>query len=453
MFKKVLVANRGEIALRIIRACHELSISTVAVYSTADELALHVRFATEAVCIGPPEPSRSYLHISSIIAAAELTNADAIHPGYGFLSENAEFAGICADHGITFIGPTAKIISLMGDKAQARKTMIAAGVPVTPGSEGIVADPKIGADIAEKLGYPVMIKATAGGGGRGMRRADEPSRFVELFHQAQAEALNAFGNGDLYVEKFLSEPRHVEIQVMGGPDGKSVALGERDCSIQRRNQKLIEESPSPIVSPEMRQAMSEAAVMAADKVGYIGAGTVEFLVDSERNFYFMEMNTRIQVEHPVTEMVYGLDLLKAQIRAHAGIALPAWVAHAKLRGHAIECRINAEDPAHDFRPAPGKIESFHVPGGTGVRVDTAVYAGYEIQPYYDSLIAKLIVHGQDRQEAIIRMQRALEEFIIEGVPTTIPFHQQVLADDVFGSGKFTTGFLDNFVYKPTEGTA
>jgi acetyl-CoA carboxylase biotin carboxylase subunit len=450
MFKKVLVANRGEIALRIIRACHELSVSTVAVYSTADELALHVRFATEAVCIGPPEASRSYLRISSVIAAAELTNADAIHPGYGFLAENAEFARICADHGITFIGPTAEIINLMGDKAQARKTMIAAGVPVTPGSDGIVSDARSASKVAAELGYPVMVKATAGGGGKGMRKVEDPANFETLFMQARTEAQNAFGNGDIYIEKFLAEPRHVEIQVMGDPDGKAVALGERECTIQRRNQKLIEESPSPIITPEKRQQMSAAAVSAADKVGYIGAGTIEFLVDAERNFYFMEMNTRIQVEHPVTELVYGLDLVKAQIRAHAGENMPDWVKGAKLRGHALECRINAEDPAHDFRPTPGVIETFHVPGGTGVRVDTAVYAGYEVPPYYDSMIAKLIVHGRDRLEAINRMQRALEEFIVEGVATTIPFHQQVLDDPQFRAGDFTTAFLEKFDYQPVE---
>ncbi len=451
MFKKVLIANRGEIALRIIRACHELSIPTVAVYSTADELALHVRFATEAVCIGPPEAKRSYLRIASIIAAAELTNADAIHPGYGFLAENAEFAGICADHGISFIGPTAQIISLMGDKAQARRTMIDSGVPVTPGSDGVVENVQQAAEIAGQLGYPVMIKATAGGGGKGLRKADSPDQFHTLFQQAQAEAQSAFGNGDIYIEKFLAEPRHIEIQIIGNPDGTAVALGERECSIQRRNQKLIEESPSPIMTPELRAEMSAAAVQAAEKVGYIGAGTVEFLVNAERNFYFMEMNTRIQVEHPVTEMVYGLDLLKAQIGAHAGENMPAWVAGAKLRGHAIECRINAEDPAHDFRPSPGLIESFHIPGGTGVRVDTAAYAGYQVQPYYDSMIAKLIVHGRNRQEAINRMQRALEEFIIEGIATTIPFHQQVLDTDGFRSGEFTTAFLEHFTYQPAEG--
>ncbi len=450
MFKKVLIANRGEIALRVIRACHELGVDTVAVYSTVDELSLHVRFATEAVCIGPPESSRSYLQIPSIIAAAEVTNADAIHPGYGFLAENAEFAAICADHNVTFIGPSADIINLMGDKNQARRTMIAAGVPVTPGSQDVVTTVKDAQKIAEELGYPVMVKASAGGGGKGMRRVDQAADLPKLFAQARNEAEGAFGNGALYLEKYVSKPRHIEVQIMGNPDGTAVAMGERECSIQRRNQKLIEESPSPIVDDAMRKQLSDAAVKAAEKVSYVGAGTVEFLVDADKNFYFMEMNTRIQVEHPVTEMVYGVDLVKAQIRAHAGLHVKKWVKNAKLRGHAIECRINAEDPEHDFRPAPGMITSFHVPGGTGVRVDTAAYAGYQVQPYYDSMIAKLIVKGADRNEAINRMQRALEEFIIEGIPTTIPFQQQVLADPAFRSGEFTTAFLETFEYKPAE---
>ncbi|MEE9464890.1 MAG: acetyl-CoA carboxylase biotin carboxylase subunit [Candidatus Neomarinimicrobiota bacterium] len=452
MFKKVLIANRGEIALRIIRACNELDIATVAVYSTADELALHVRFATEAVCIGPPESSRSYLHIPAIIAAAELTNADAIHPGYGFLAENAEFAQICADHGITFIGPTAEIITMMGDKARARKTMVAAGVPVTPGSKDIVPNVKEAATLAEDLGYPVMVKATAGGGGRGMRRVDTPDLLPDLFAQASNEAQGAFGNGDLYLEKFVREPRHIEVQILGNADGQAVALGERECSIQRRNQKLVEESPSPIVNERVRKQLCQAAVKAAEQVGYIGAGTVEFLMDADRNFYFMEMNTRIQVEHPVTELVYGIDLVKLQIGVHAGVPVPGWIKKARLRGHAIECRINAEDPAHDFRPSPGMISSFHVPGGMGVRVDTAAYAGYQVQPYYDSMIAKLIVHGSNREEAIKRMRRALEEFIIEGIATTIPFQEQVLAHPVFQKGEFTTAFLETFKYQPVEET-
>ncbi|UCH10691.1 MAG: acetyl-CoA carboxylase biotin carboxylase subunit [Fidelibacterota bacterium] len=450
MFNKILIANRGEIALRIIRACHELGISTVAVYSTADELALHVRFATEAVCIGPPESSRSYLHIPAIMSAAELTNADAIHPGYGFLAENAEFAGICEDHGITFLGPRSETIRLMGDKSAARETMMKAGVPVTPGTQGVIHNVQDAVREAEGLGYPVMVKASAGGGGRGMRRVETPDLLPEAFVQAQNEAQSAFGNGDLYVEKFISEPRHIEVQVMGGPDGKAVALGERECSIQRRNQKLIEESPSPVVDDKLRRKLCDAAVQAAEQVGYLGAGTVEFLLDNEQNFYFMEMNTRIQVEHPVTEMVYGIDLLKTQIGVHAGISVPAWVAKAQLRGHAIECRINAEDPLHDFRPAPGLITSFHVPGGMGVRVDTAAYAGYHVQPHYDSMIAKLIVHGTTRESAINRTQQALEEFVIEGIPTTIPFHQQVLADPDFRSGRFTTAFLESFQYQPSE---
>ncbi|MFB0515413.1 MAG: acetyl-CoA carboxylase biotin carboxylase subunit [Candidatus Neomarinimicrobiota bacterium] len=450
MFNKVLIANRGEIALRIIRACHELGISTVAVYSTADELALHVRFATEAVCIGPPESSRSYLHIPSIIAAAELTNADAIHPGYGFLAENAEFAAICEDHDITFIGPKADTIRLMGDKSAARKTMIAASVPVTPGSKGVIRDPREAVRVAEELGYPVMLKASAGGGGRGMRRVEEPELLPKAFIQAQNEAQSAFGNGDLYVEKYVTDPRHIEVQIMGSPAGHVVALGERECSIQRRNQKLIEESPSPAVDEALRKKLCKAAVRAAEKVGYLGAGTVEFLLDGEGNFYFMEMNTRIQVEHPVTEMVYGIDLVKTQIGVHAGVPVPNWVEKAKLRGHAIECRINAEDPSHDFRPSPGMITSFHVPGGMGVRVDTAAYAGYQVQPYYDSMIAKLIVHGITRDSAINRMRQALEEFVIEGIPSTIPFHQQVLADPNFRQGRFTTSFLETFEYQPVE---
>ena len=450
MFRKVLIANRGEIALRIIRACHELGISTVAVYSTADELALHVRFATEAICIGPPESARSYLYIPSIIAAAELTDADAIHPGYGFLAENAEFAAISEEHNITFIGASAATIRLMGDKAEARKTMMKAGVEVTPGSADVVRDVREAVKTAEELGYPVMVKASAGGGGKGMRKVESPEQLPQAFNQARNEAQSAFGDGSLYLEKFVSEPRHIEIQVLGDLSGKVVALGERECSIQRRNQKLIEESPSPVVDEDLRHTLREAAIRAAEEVGYLGAGTVEFLLDEHRNFYFMEMNTRIQVEHPVTEMVYGIDLVKTQIGVHAGIPVPDWVAGAKLRGHALECRINAEDPSHDFRPSPGLITSFHVPGGMGVRVDTAAYAGYEVQPYYDSMIAKLIVHGATRESAINRMQQALEEFVIEGIRTTIPFHQQVLADPDFRQGRFTTAFLDTFNYQPVE---
>jgi acetyl-CoA carboxylase biotin carboxylase subunit len=450
MIKKVLIANRGEIALRIIRACHELGIQTVAVYSTADELSLHVRFATEAVCIGPPASSRSYLHIPAIMAAAELTNADAIHPGYGFLAENAEFAQICEEHGITFIGSSAQIIRLMGDKAEARKTMVKAGVPVTPGSKDVIDKVDQAGKLAEELGYPVMVKASAGGGGRGMRKVDTPDQLPDLFAQAKNEAEGAFGNGDLYLEKFIRDPRHIEVQILGNPDGSAVALGERECSIQRRNQKLIEESPSPVVDEALRAKLCAAGVQAAEGVSYIGAGTVEFLLDGDKNFYFMEMNTRIQVEHPVTEMVVGADLIKAQIRIHAGESVFDWIKGAKLRGHAIECRINAEDPEHNFRPAPGYISTFHVPGGTGVRVDTAAYAGYTVQPYYDSMIAKLIAHGRNRKEAINRMQRGLEEFIIEGIPTTIPFQQQVLADPDFRAGNFTTAFLETFEYKPAK---
>ncbi len=453
MFKKVLIANRGEIALRIIRACHELGISTVAVYSTADELGLHVRFATEAVCIGPPESSRSYLNIPSIIAAAELTNADAIHPGYGFLAENAEFAAICEDHSIAFIGPRADTIRLMGNKLEARLTMEKAGVPVTPGSQEVIPNVQEAVKVADDLGYPVMIKASAGGGGRGMRMVNDQQQLPEAFIQAQNEARSAFGNDDLYIEKYLTNPRHIEVQIMSDLNGEAVALGERECSIQRRHQKLIEESPSPAVDETLRQKLSEAAIRGAQGVKYLGAGTVEFLLDGEGNFYFMEMNTRIQVEHTVTEMVYGIDLLKTQIGIHADLPMPDWVKTASLRGHALECRINAEDPAHDFRPSPGLIISFHVPGGMGVRVDTAAYAGYHVQPYYDSMIAKLIVHGTTRESAINRAQQALEEFVIEGIATTIPFHQQVLADPDFRRGEFTTAFLESFQYNNMEESA
>jgi len=445
VFNKILIANRGEIALRIIRACRELGIKTVAVYSLADRDSLHVRFADEAVCIGPPPSKDSYLNISRIIAAAEITNADAIHPGYGFLAENASFAEICESSGIKFIGPKAEMIQAMGDKAFAKETMRKAGVPVVPGSNGVIKDLKTAKEVAEATGFPVMIKASAGGGGRGMRIVHDLGELEKAFQTAKAEAQSSFGNDDVYIEKCIEEPHHVEVQVFGDQYGNAIHFGERDCSIQRRHQKLIEESPSPAVDDELRKKMGEAAVRGIKSVRYESAGTVEFLVDKNKNFYFMEMNTRIQVEHPVTEEVIGYDLIKEQIRIAAGEQLIQQ--EMKPSGHAIECRINAEDPYQDFRPSPGKITSFHLPGGLGVRVDTHAYAGYEIPPFYDSLIAKLIVHGRDRQEAISRMLHALEEFVIEGVKTTIPFHQQVLESEKFRSGMFDTHFVDSFDLK------
>lgn len=444
MFKKILIANRGEIALRIIRTCHELGIKTVVVYSEADRDSLHVRFADEAVCIGPPASKDSYLNIPRIIAAAEITNADAIHPGYGFLAENASFADICASSGLTFIGPTAEMISLMGDKALARETMSKAEVRVVPGSNGVVQDLKALREVANGLGYPVMIKAAAGGGGRGMRIVFGDEELEKSFQAAGAEAEAAFGSPSLYLEKFLEPAHHVEIQVMGDRHGSVIHLGERDCSIQRRHQKLIEESPSPLIDADLREQMGTAAVKGAKAVKYLGAGTIEFLVDDEKNFYFMEMNTRIQVEHPVTEEVTNVDLLKTQIQVAAGERLSK--KKIKPHGHAIECRVNAEDPDHDFRPSPGKITSFHVPGGFKVRVDTHAYAGYEIPPYYDSLIAKLIIHAPSRNEAINKMRQALEEFIIEGVHTTLPFHKKVMMDEDFRAGKYNTGFVEKFVF-------
>ncbi len=440
MFKKILIANRGEIALRILRTCHELGIRTVVVYSEADRDSLHVRFADEAVCIGPPPSRDSYLNIPRIIAAAEITNADAIHPGYGFLAENANFAEICASSGITFIGPTSEMIALMGDKALARETMKKAGVPLIPGSDGVISDLNALREVANELGYPVMIKAAAGGGGRGMRIVENDEQLEKSFQAAGAEAESAFGNPNLYVEKCIDPAHHVEIQVLGDRHGNVIHLGERDCSIQRRHQKLIEESPSPIVDEELREKMGSAAVAGAKSVNYLGAGTIEFLVDDEKNFYFMEMNTRIQVEHPVTEEVTDVDILKTMIRVAAGERLSK--KQVKPQGCAIECRINAEDPDHDFRPSPGKITSFHVPGGFKVRVDTHAYAGYEIPPHYDSLIAKLIVHAPTRPEAINKMTQALEEFIIEGVYTTIPFHKKVMADKDFREGRYNTRFVE-----------
>ncbi len=442
MFTKVLVANRGEIALRVIRACRELGIQTVAVYSEADRESLHVRFADDDVCIGPPPGRLSYLKIPNLIAAAEITGADAIHPGYGFLAENAEFADTCRASNITFIGPTGDQIRSMGDKASAKRLAKAAGVPTVPGSEGIINDPEEALALAETIGFPVIIKATAGGGGKGMRIAHDRDNFLQLFSLAQNEALSSFNNGDVYVEKYLEHPRHVEIQIIGDQHGRVAHLGERDCSVQRRHQKLIEESPSPALTEELRVRMGEAAVALAASIDYVGAGTLEFLLDTDGSFYFMEMNTRIQVEHPVTEMVTGVDIVKEQIRVAAGepLSLPADM--NGLRGHAIECRVNAEDPYRNFQPHPGLITAYHPPGGPGVRVDTHVYAGYTVPPHYDSLLAKVIVHGRDRAEALARMGQALDSFILEGVSTTIPFLARVIRHPDFVAGHVDTRFLE-----------
>ena len=442
MISKVLIANRGEIALRVIRTCREMGLKTVAVYSTADRDSLPVRFADEAVCIGPPPSARSYLHVPAIIAAAEVTGADAVHPGYGFLSENADFARVCDDHDLVFIGPTPDTISRMGDKSVAKETMRAAGVPVVPGSDGAVADAAEGLREAREAGFPVMIKASAGGGGRGMRMARTEAEFDNLFAQASNEALNAFGDGRIYIEKFVEEPRHIEIQLLGDGQGTVVHFGERECSIQRRHQKLLEEAPSPIVDADLRERMGRAAVEGALAVDYRGAGTVEFLVDKNRDFYFMEMNTRIQVEHPVTEEVTGEDLIEWQLRVASGEKVTG--GNRALRGHSIECRINAEDPFRGFSPSPGRITAFHSPKGRGVRCDTHVFAGYTVPPTYDSMIAKLIVREQTRERAIEKMRRALNEFVIEGVQTTVPFHQQLLQNDRFRAGDFTTKFLEDF---------
>jgi acetyl-CoA carboxylase biotin carboxylase subunit len=438
----VLIANRGEIALRVIRACRELGVQTVAVYSEADRESLHVRFADDDVCIGPPPSRQSYLRIPNLIAAAEITGADAIHPGYGFLAENAEFADTCRASNITFIGPTGEQIRQMGDKATARRLAQEAGVATVPGSPGTIDDPEEALAFAEGIGFPVIIKATAGGGGKGMRIAHDAEQFGQVFGLAQSEALGAFGNGAVYVEKYLQRPRHVEIQVMGDCFSKVVHLGERDCSVQRRHQKLIEESPSPALTPELRELMGESAVALASNIGYIGAGTIEFLLDSDGSFYFMEMNTRIQVEHPVTEMVTSFDLVKEQIRVAAGEPIGFMGDGRRLRGHAIECRINAEDPYRNFQPSPGLITAYHPPGGPGVRVDTHVYAGYRVPPYYDSLLAKVIVHGNDRTEALSRMGQALDSFILEGVTTTIPFLARVIRHPDFVAGNVDTKFLE-----------
>ncbi|SHI82809.1 acetyl-CoA carboxylase, biotin carboxylase subunit [Hymenobacter daecheongensis DSM 21074] len=442
MFKKILIANRGEIALRIIRTCKEMGIKTVAVYSTADKESLHVRFADEAVCIGPPPSAQSYLNIPSLIAAAEITNADAIHPGYGFLSENAEFSRVCQENGIKFIGATAEMINKMGDKASAKATMIAAGVPCIPGSVGLLDDFQQALKIAHKVKYPVILKATAGGGGRGMRVARTDEELEKGWNDARTEAKAAFGNDGLYLEKFVEEPRHIEIQIVGDQYGRACHLSERDCSIQRRHQKLVEEAPSPFMTDELRDKMGKAAVAGASAINYEGVGTIEFLVDKNRDFYFMEMNTRIQVEHPVTEEIINYDLIKEQIKVAAGIPISGNNYYPKM--HAMECRINAEDPRNGFRPSPGKITVLHIPGGHGVRVDTHVYAGYAIPPNYDSMIAKLITTAQTREECIVKMKRALSEFVVEGVRTTIPFHLKLMDDEKFKEGVFTTAFLETF---------
>jgi acetyl-CoA carboxylase, biotin carboxylase subunit len=442
LFKKILIANRGEIALRIIRTCKEMGIKTVAVYSTADRDSLHVRFADEAVCIGPPPSSQSYLNMSSIMAAAEITAADAIHPGYGFLSENAKFSEICDLHGVKFIGARPEMINSMGDKSSAKETMKKAGVPIVPGSDGLVEDIKDLKKVAKQIGYPVIIKASAGGGGRGMRIVWEEKDLEKAFESAKMEAGAAFGNDAIYVEKYIEEPRHIEIQIVGDQFGTICHLSERDCSIQRRHQKLIEETPSPFMTPELREKMGNAAIAAAASVNYEGVGTVEFLVDKNRNFYFMEMNTRIQVEHPVTEEVISYDLIKEQILVAAGIPISGKNYYPEKC--AIECRINAEDPFNDFRPSPGRILNLNKPGGHGVRVDSHIYTGYTIPPNYDSMIAKLIVSARTREEAIVKMRRCLEEFVIEGIHTTIPLHLQIMNDKNYMEGKFTTAFMNDF---------
>ena len=448
MFKKILIANRGEIALRVIRTCKEMGIKTVAVYSTADAESLHVKFADEAVCIGPPPSNLSYLKMSNIIAAAEITNADAIHPGYGFLSENSKFSKICQEHGIKFIGASPEMIDRMGDKASAKATMIEAGVPCVPGSVGILESYDQALQLSRDFGYPVMLKATAGGGGKGMRAVWKEDELLKAWEGARQESAAAFGNDGMYLEKLIEEPRHIEIQVVGDSYGKACHLSERDCSVQRRHQKLTEETPSPFMTDELREKMGEAAVKAAEYIKYEGAGTVEFLVDKHRNFYFMEMNTRIQVEHPITEQVIDYDLIREQIMVAAGIPISGKNYLPQL--HAIECRINAEDPYNDFRPSPGKITTLHMPGGHGVRLDTHVYSGYTIPPNYDSMIAKLITTAQSREEAISKMRRALDEFVIEGIKTTIPFHRQLMDDPRYIAGEYTTAFMDTFKMNDPE---
>ncbi|WP_298439335.1 acetyl-CoA carboxylase biotin carboxylase subunit [Geobacter sp.] len=444
MFHKVLIANRGEIALRVIRACKELGIKTVAVYSTADRESLHVKLADESVCIGPAPSLQSYLNINAIIAAAELTDAEAIHPGYGFLSENAAFAEICENCGITFIGPSSRSMRVMGDKISARQAVIKEGVPILPGTKEGVNDVNEAIKIAKKIGFPVIIKATAGGGGRGMKIVHSPAALPNAFATARAEAQAGFGNPEVYIEKYCEQPRHVEIQVMADKHGNVIHLGERDCSIQRRHQKIIEEAPCPVMTPELRKAMGDAAVKAAKSVGYDSVGTVEFLLDKNRDFYFMEMNTRVQVEHPVTEMVTGIDIVREQIRSAAGLKLRYKQSDIKIHGHSIECRVNAEDPVK-FTPSPGKITGYHTPGGLGVRVDSFVYDQYSVVPHYDSLVSKLIVHADTREDAIRRMARALDEYIIEGIKTTIPFHKRIMANKDFMEGNIDTGFLERIV--------
>ena len=448
MFKKILIANRGEIALRVIRTCKEMGIKTVAVYSQADQESLHVKFADEAVCIGPAASTDSYLKMSNILAAAEITNADAIHPGYGFLSENSKFSNLCEEHDIKFIGASAEMIDRMGDKANAKTTMIEAGVPCVPGSEGVIEDFAECLKLATEAGYPVMLKASAGGGGKGMRAVWKEEELEDCWVAARYESKMAFGNDDMYLEKLIQEPRHIEIQIVGDSFGKACHLSERDCSVQRRHQKLTEETPSPFMTDELRQKMGEAAVNAAEYISYEGAGTVEFLVDKDRNFYFMEMNTRIQVEHPITEEVVGFDLIREQISVAAGVPVSGKNYLPLL--HSIECRINAEDPYKGFRPAPGKITTFHAPGGHGVRLDTHVYAGYTIPPNYDSMVAKLITTAQTRKEAISKMKRALDEFVVEGVKTTIPFHRQLMDHPVYVSGNYTTKFMEDFVMEKEQ---
>ncbi len=447
MFRKILIANRGEIAVRIIRACRELGVRCVAVYSTADRNSLHAQIADEAVCIGPPATKDSYLNMDAVIQAALNTGAEAIHPGFGFLSENAEFARKCAEYGLVFIGPSPEAIELLGNKAAAKETMAAAGVPVIPGSKGAVATVDEARAFAEKAGYPVLVKASAGGGGRGIRRVDLPSELEAQMTAAQQEAEKFFGDSSVYIEKFLINPHHVEIQIIGDQHGHYIYLGERDCSMQRRNQKIIEECPSPIVDAELRKKMGEAAVTAAKQCNYFNAGTIEFLVDEERSFYFMEMNTRIQVEHPITEEVTGFDLVKAQIEIAAGLPLKVSQDEVKLRGHAIECRINAENPSLDFRPSPGTITALYMPGGPGIRIDGAVYQGYTITPYYDSMISKLIAHGSDREDAINKMKWALSEFIVEGVDTNIEFQLEMITRPEFRSGSYDIGFLNRYMEK------
>ncbi len=447
MFDKILIANRGEIALRIIRTCREMGIKTVAVYSTADEKSLHVKFADEAVCIGPPAARESYLKIPRIIAAAEITDAKAIHPGYGFLAENAEFSRICEEHNIKFIGPSSRMIDTMGNKSMARENMQKYGVPTIPGSTGVIRSAEQAGKVASEIGYPVILKASAGGGGRGMRICNEETEIERQLTAARNEAEACFGSPEIYMEKFIVEPRHVEIQIVGDRHGQVIHLGERDCSMQRRHQKMLEEAPCPVMTPELREKMGQAAIAAAETIHYEGAGTIEFLLDKDHNFYFMEMNTRIQVEHPVTEEVTNEDLIQLQIEVAAG--LPLEKKKLKMRGHSIECRINAEDPAFNFRPSAGKIQAFHLPGGHSVRVDTHAYSGYSVPPFYDSMIAKLIVSAPDRKQAIARMKRALNEFVIEGIKTNIPYQLQLMDDPNFISGHFDTKYLENqFIFNP-----